>query len=329
MVNILIFRTDRIGDLIVTCPAILTIKKFFINSKITLITSDYNYLYAKSLNIFDEIYNFPKTKALDKFYLVKKLKNKKFDYLFIFDGKDRSFISSIFINCKNKFAISSKKNFVYKLFNIKFFEDNEKTHLYAIFQEILDYCQISSKINNFDFLKYKVDNQFSKNLPIKKYIHIHLDEKWNSNQYIRSYTDINPSYEAFIDLINSLSLKNNVLITTGLLDTDLILALKNNYFIKNNDKIFYKKLSNKFIYFVYKPTFEDIESLLRNSQLLITCHGAITHAANSFDVKKIDIIEKNRNKFYKRFTTYLNNYHPIYRSSFDILKDNLLNIARD
>ena len=33
--NILMFRTDRIGDLIVTCPAILTIKDFFVDCKIT------------------------------------------------------------------------------------------------------------------------------------------------------------------------------------------------------------------------------------------------------------------------------------------------------
>ena len=57
--NILIFRTDRIGDLIVTCPTIITIKKYFKNPKITLISSNKNFEYAKSLNIFDQIYKFP------------------------------------------------------------------------------------------------------------------------------------------------------------------------------------------------------------------------------------------------------------------------------
>ena len=36
MINILIFRTDRIGDLIFTCPTILTLKEYFKNSNITL-----------------------------------------------------------------------------------------------------------------------------------------------------------------------------------------------------------------------------------------------------------------------------------------------------
>ena len=45
------------------------------------------------------------------------------------------------------------------------------------------------------------------------------------------------------------------------------------------------------------PTFNDIESLLRNAKILITCHGALTHAANSFNVKIVDIIEENRKVF--------------------------------
>ena len=38
--NILIFRTDRIGDLLFTCPAIISIKKHLKDTKITLIASD-------------------------------------------------------------------------------------------------------------------------------------------------------------------------------------------------------------------------------------------------------------------------------------------------
>ena len=40
------------------------------------------------------------------------------------------------------------------------------------------------------------------------------------------------------------------------------------------------------------PTYDDLESLLRNTKVLITCHGSITHAANSFNIKKFDILEK-------------------------------------
>ena len=53
--NILIFRTDRIGDLLYTCPALLTIKNNLSNAQITLIASKKNFAYAKSLQIFDKV----------------------------------------------------------------------------------------------------------------------------------------------------------------------------------------------------------------------------------------------------------------------------------
>ena len=67
MINkILIFRTDRIGDLIVTCPAIITIKKYFKECNITIITSSSNYEYAKNLNLFDNVIEFPKRNIINK-----------------------------------------------------------------------------------------------------------------------------------------------------------------------------------------------------------------------------------------------------------------------
>ena len=62
--KILVFRTDRIGDLIVNCPSIITIKNYFQNSEITLVASDNNIEYAKSLNIFKNIYSFPRKNLL-------------------------------------------------------------------------------------------------------------------------------------------------------------------------------------------------------------------------------------------------------------------------
>ena len=75
------------------------------------------------------------------------------------------------------------------------------------------------------------------------------------------------------------------------------------------------------------PTFNDIESLLRNAKILITCHGAVTHVANSFNVKIVDIIEENRKAFYQRYTSYLKKYNPIYRNKFNLLKKDIFNIC--
>ena len=109
--NILIFRTDRIGDLIVTCPAIITIKKYFNNSNITLIASDKNFEYAKNLDIFDCVYKFPKNNIFNKIVFIYKLTKKTYDYIFVFDGKDRSIITSALIKSGLKEENSSSAFF--------------------------------------------------------------------------------------------------------------------------------------------------------------------------------------------------------------------------
>ena len=69
--NILMFRTDRIGDLIATCPAILTIKKYFANSNLTLVTSKKNYIYAINLNIFNKVIQYPETNLFSRINFIE------------------------------------------------------------------------------------------------------------------------------------------------------------------------------------------------------------------------------------------------------------------
>ena len=326
MVNkILIFRTDRIGDLIVTCPTIISIKKFFKESNITLITSDKNYDYAKSLRLFDNVIKFPKRNLITKIKFIFSLNKEKYDYIFVFDGKERSILTAGYLRAKIKVALSSSIKFYYNFFKIKFFNDDENTNLNEIFQMMLNHSNVKIKIDNYNFIKNKKNNNFSEKIPIDNYIHIHLDEKWFSNLYILSYTNINPNLNEFIDFLSNISNNENVLITTGLIQLNLVRELiDKKIFQKINTNIFLKKNNTKSICLVNTPTFDDIESLLRNSKKLISCHGAITHAANSFDVQIIDIIEKDKKLFYQRFTSYLKMYTYIYRENFNSMRKILL-----
>ncbi len=105
--NILIFRTDRIGDLLVTCPALITIKKKINDCKITLVTSEKNYIYATSFNFLDDIIIYPSKKIFSKIKFIYNLSKQKFDYVLILDGKDRSIIASLFIKSNNKVSLVS------------------------------------------------------------------------------------------------------------------------------------------------------------------------------------------------------------------------------
>ena len=137
MVNILVFRTDKIGDLLLTIPTILTIKKYFGETDITLVASEKNYKYAENFDIFSQIYQFPKKNIFNKIFFIYKLHKKKFDYIFIFDGKERSILTAFFIRAKLKVTLSSRMKFYYKMMRMKFFEDNENTNLNEVFQKML------------------------------------------------------------------------------------------------------------------------------------------------------------------------------------------------
>jgi len=322
--KVLIFRTDRIGDLLFTCPAIIKIKESLKKSSITLITSEKNYKYAVSLNIFDAVLQFPKKGLFKKMWFIFTLIKKNFDYIFVFDGKERSIISAILIKAKYKVAVVQKIKKYYKIFKIKYIEDKNNEDLFIKFKKALSFCQLNNEIKNFNVLKHKKKNNFHNKIPLNKYIHIHLDEKWIEGLYINEFTSINPSYDDFVYFLNKLSIKNNVLVTSGMVDFDLLDKLKLNFFNNISEKIYIKKNEKTSIYLVYKPSFEDIESLLSKTQILISCHGAITHAANSFNIKKIDIIEKNKLKFYKKFITYLESHNIIYRSEFNLLSKEII-----
>ena len=323
--NILIFRTDRIGDLILTCPTIITIKEYFEKSHITLISSYKNHSYAKSLSIFNEIYQFPKNSLLKKINFINTLSKKKFDYIFVLDGKERSIITSKFIKANYKIALTKEKKFYYKYIDIDLIIDNESKKVNEIFQEMIDSSKINTQIKHYNFLKDEKDNKFSSLVPINRYIHIHLDEKWFKDSYIDSYTDINPKYDEFVDFLNSVLEKENILITTGRKNLILIEDLKKKYFKEISENIYINESLNKVAYLVNNTSFNDLQSLLRNSKVLISCHGAITHAANSFDNMKIDIFEKNKEIFYRKYTSYLNHYSFIYREQFSAIKKNLYN----
>ena len=327
--NILIFRTDRIGDLIFSCPTIITIKNYFKNSNISIVTSKKNFEYAKNLNIFDFIYIFPKKNIVNKLSFLLKIRKKRFDYIFILDGKERSILTSCLIKSDFKVSLTRKKKMYYNLFNIKFFLDDGFNSINFLFQKSLDYCKINTKIKNYNFLQNKYDNNFSSYIKIKKYIHVHLDEKWFNELYIKKYKNIKLNYENFTFFINELSKKNNVLITSGINSLLILDKLKSNFLNKQSEKIYFKKINNNFVYYINKPTFNDLESLLRNSFFLVACHGAITHAANSFNVKIIDIIEENKISFYERFTSNLKSYHAIYRNDFEFLSKDILSIINN
>ena len=98
MKNILIFRNDMLGDLIVTTPLMQTIKKKYPHSKITLIASINNeHLSNQYTDLIDETVILDKKMSfLKKLSVLNKIFDKKYDVILILKPNTLNLIFTIF-----------------------------------------------------------------------------------------------------------------------------------------------------------------------------------------------------------------------------------------
>tara|TARA_B110000879_G_scaffold96228_1_gene131353 strand:- start:1260 stop:2153 length:894 start_codon:yes stop_codon:yes gene_type:complete len=285
----LIFRTDRIGDFLLTILLINSIKRNDPNSNITVISSKKNYHFIRSFKNVDEVIIL-KNNLLDKIKLIHKLRSVYYDKIIVHDAKNRSSIISFFL----KYGLKIKPN---NDLNISYIDSIK---------------EIISKLN-FDFIESDLntlknrEHNFAEDLN-EDFILLHFDEKWIYDDYISVYTNIEPLKDeliSFIDLLLTITNKRLV-ITTGIRSPKILNDIIN---IGLNSRVkVYKKLD-----------FLDLEILISKSKLLISCHGSVSHVAAAHQIRQIDIIDKMKLNFYSKWTAHFRNYTPIYRKKFSEL----------
>ncbi len=290
--NYLIFRTDRIGDFLISAILIKSIIKNDPNARITVVASEKNFLYIKDFKYIHEVFLL-KNNFFDKIKLIYKLKKKYYNKIIIHDDKKRSKFISFFLKSENKILVKN---------------NNQYSHI-KIIKDIL-------KKTEFDFHKDSLnilDEKFPKNINNEKYIHFHFDEKWIHADYIKKYINIEPTKNELIDFIDLIVKRSNknLVITTGLKSPKVLSDVFSEF---ANSKIIYQNNLN----------FIDLEKVVVKSELLISCHGAISHVAASRNIKQIDIIDKSYD--YSRWTEHFRNYNFLYRDKFNKLSDQILKI---
>tara|TARA_E500000178_G_scaffold327809_1_gene357221 strand:+ start:1207 stop:2235 length:1029 start_codon:yes stop_codon:yes gene_type:complete len=328
--NTLIFRTDRIGDFIISSPFILSYKKKFKDNKITLISSEYNYNYIKNFKFVNKIFPLKNEikffrKIIVLFKMIILLRKTKYSNIIILDGKNRSFFISLFLKGKKSILLQSRNlEFLSKIFNYK---------------RVFNY-EIQNQLKNFSFLASNLDfNIDLKNVDIykdhfflnedkinSKYITIHLDEKWFTKYYYKDFTDINPTsdqLEIFIKKIfKTLDEKYNIVITTGAKKLEVLKDYTKN-FIRINENKFEKKINDNKITFISDCSFNDLEAIIKNSSFLICCEGGVSHVSHNMNIKTIAFFEKNRIQHTHFWTSHMNNLTLFERKNMDkIIDDN-------
>ena len=339
--NYLIFRTDRIGDFLITLPLIKSIKRNDLNSTIDIVTSTKNETHIKSNSSVDNTFLLKSNSFIDKITLFFKLKKKKYDFIIVADKKNRSIWISLFLFSEKKvFNISKtiqKKllGFIYK----DVFLDNDQV-IDTPIKKIIEMNCASLNIN-FEEEDYKFfsENQFKDSYRLNKvfdldkneYLIFHYDEKWELDQYSKVFnkaknltsiaTDINFLKKFLTDLAKKKSM--DVIVTTGYLETGIINQLKK---ISRNVTSNLYSISNN-IHLIVNQDFESISHLISRSKLFISCHGALTHVASCYNVEILDIIEQEKKDHYQRITNHMNKYKSLSRQDFNQLSKNIIDYS--
>ena len=120
-------------------------------------------------------------------------------------------------------------------------------------------------------------------------------------------------YDQLIHFIDKIVSKNkNIIITTGKIKTKLLTDIKNSI---NKSKV--QIFENQDL--------PELENIVINSSLLITCHGWISHIASAKKIKQIDIIDKQYP--YNKWTSHFRNYNYLYRKQFMTLSDEIIKLV--
>ncbi len=293
MKKYLIFRTDRVGDFLFSLKLIKIIKINDPLSEITVIASEKNQKYIKTFDDIDKIITL-KNNLFSKIRLIFHLRKNEYETIIVHDGKKRSKFVSFFLKFKKKAIcitnlIDTQIEIIQKAckkVDLKF--DNR--------------C-----LNFLDNRKYS-----SKNLPFKDYIHFHFDEKWIYETYIKKYVNIEPKKDDLVTFIKKLIKKdNNLIITTGKNISILLKSIKSEI---NPEKV--RIFENQELL--------EIENVVSNSILLISCHGWITHIASAMNVRQIDIIDSSYP--YNKWTSHFRNYNFLIRKSFKPLSEEIIKL---
>ena len=111
--QILIFKTDRIGDFVNFSPCLKILKSNIPNSEITIVCSVYNYQIIKNYKEIDKILIIEKNLIKDLIKIKSNINNKFYDYFFKW--------MVIIIHIISHYLLNLKLNLLYFFIRIRIF----------------------------------------------------------------------------------------------------------------------------------------------------------------------------------------------------------------
>ena len=193
--NICILRTSSLGDICHMLPFIYTLKAEYPKAKISWIIGKNE---AKFIDKIDgiELIIFDKNKTISSYIAIaKKLKNIKYDILFIMQVSIRANVISLFANSRIRVGYdSAKSSDLHHFFSNTKIESSPHSHVVDVFLSFLNILNIDKK--NFLY-KWDVSEKISKQELFNKFSDLKskyfvlspcsrsINRNWISNRYAK------------------------------------------------------------------------------------------------------------------------------------------------
>jgi len=266
--NILIVRTDRIGDLVLTLPLAGLIKKQYPNSKVSFLVREYTKNIAINHQFIDEVIVLKEVnKKASLFYNVNLIKHKNFDSCIVVYPRFK--ISLIIFLSRVKNRIGTGYRWYSFFFNQKIYEHrkNAERHELEYNVNLLEKLGIKNTVtdNNIRY-DLKVDEHSLQNvIKVLLYEKLDLQKPFIIVHPGSGGSSIDLPENKFAELVSKLNNDNYQIILTGN-KNETELCDK----IKSSDKV--KNLAGKF-------NLDELTALISRSVLFISNSTGPIHIA--------------------------------------------------
>ena len=336
-----------IGDLINFSPCLKIIKDNKKDYHVTLICSDYNFQVAKNYPYVDEFIIFNRKGIfMNVFKNFIKLFFTKYKYLFQFDGKSSSYFISYLITSKIKSTICFVKH--KKFLGLNYLTSRPSKYLLKIFYDNFVYCDEKYSVgknnktsshyqtNYFNILRkldFKIThkknlfildksyqgiyNKFFDQFIKQKYFLFHFDERWDRYEL--------GDYENSLKIINKISKKNKLIITTGIKHFAFLKDLNEKFKVFNfinNEIVDYNNINITNVMLLKNLPLNLLAYFIKDSELSLSAHsGPVVHISSSFDKPIIDLLPKSKNDELDRWIPTISKYKRI---NFEDIDENII-----